>query len=447
MTISAPRGRRRTLLGALVASALALATAVVAAPTATAADTDIPANFGTAVGQLHIAPDHGAWDEFLTRVWTDTGFDSSITSANHPAVWVMLQKGTRSSVLTNLNQNVFYTGPAYGPFNFGSDEAATGGDIIGNAFEYMLGDVPTISKTDIGGTFSVILQAKSTTTVPSSASDPYFRADFVITADGWEIAGSQTPKTDTTTALVASGVTAASVTLTATVSAADASGTVTFKKDGVAVGSPAPVTGGAATVQVSSLDPATAYSFTADYSGDSTYNPSTSGAAAVTTLAAADTSSSQVSVSVPTATASAPTGLKLTAKPGAVTLAGATDRTVGEVWEATGSLGNVTVNDDRQAAGVAWTLNGKASAFASGTDIIPASNLGWAPAKVSGAGTAGSAVTAGAGGGLSTDKALATGTGSADANVVTTVSAGLTLAAPAGTAAGSYTSTLTLTLI
>ncbi|MDR1118740.1 MAG: hypothetical protein LBL01_05535 [Bifidobacteriaceae bacterium] len=162
-----------------------------------------------------------------------------------------------------------------------------------------------------------------------------------------------------------------------------------------------------------------------------------------------DSSESDINVTVPEATTTTPpTGLKISVKPGPVTLTGPGTREAGQVWSATGTLDDVTVNDDRRNAALAgWTLNGKASAFTAGADTISSENLGWTPAKVSGAGTAGGAVAPGANGGLSTDKQLAAGTASATANVETTVNAALRLDVPASAADGAYKSTLTLTLI
>ncbi|MDR2378475.1 MAG: hypothetical protein LBD70_03500 [Bifidobacteriaceae bacterium] len=163
-----------------------------------------------------------------------------------------------------------------------------------------------------------------------------------------------------------------------------------------------------------------------------------------------DDSSLDITVVVPQAGTppEPPTGLSISVKPGATTLSSSETRVAGQVWTATGTLGNVTVNDDRQDSAAAdWTLNGKASTFieAGGTTPISPIYLGWTPNKVSGAGTAGGAVAVGAG--LATDMPLATGTASDTPNVLTTVNATLTLGVPPGAEDGSYKSTLTLTLI
>jgi hypothetical protein len=171
------------------------------------------------------------------------------------------------------------------------------------------------------------------------------------------------------------------------------------------------------------------------------------------TPASYDSSESDINFELPPISSppAPPTGLKISVKPGPATLTGPATREPGQIWTATGTLDDVTVNDDRRdpAAGD-WTLNGKASDFtANGNDPISSLNLGWTPAKVSGAGQAGAVVAPGAEGGLSLDKALATGSASDAQDVTTTVNAALRLDVPAdvNAAGGSFKSTLTLTLI
>lgn len=255
--------------------------------------------------------------------------------------------------------------------------------------------------------------------------------------------GSSPEKTATTTTVATSGVTATSATVSATVAPAEATGTVQFTRDGQNVGTPVDVVNGTATTSVSGLAPSTSYTFGASYSGDGTYAASTGSAAAVQTPAAADQSESGIGVTVPEETTTTPSGLKISVKPGAVTLTGAATREQGAAWTASGALGDVTVNDDRRDASAgSWTLSGQASAFAGSGSQIAASNLGWTPRKVGGAGEAGAAASD-----LSAPQGLATGTASGESNVTTTVGADLALNVPAGTPAGNYQATLTLTLI
>jgi hypothetical protein len=164
----------------------------------------------------------------------------------------------------------------------------------------------------------------------------------------------------------------------------------------------------------------------------------------------ADTAEADITVVVPQAQQpTGPTGLKLTAKPGPVTLTGAAQRVEGQVWAASGTLGTTTVDDDRQdTAAPDWSLTGKVSDFAGpGTSAIVASQLGWTPTKVSGPGTAGPAVAPTASGGLSTAKVFAEGEASASPHVETSLTAGLALDVPPTTPAGTYVATLTLTLV
>lgn len=276
----------------------------------------------------------------------------------------------------------------------------------------------------------------------------YFTVGLKIDATNqtWTVVTSTEPsKTATTTTVVASGITETSATLTATVAPTAATGTVQFTKDGTNVGAPAAVTNGQASVSVSDLTAGTAYTFGAAYSGDTTHDAST-GSVQATTVAGpppADSSETDVTVTVPQADAGAPTGLKISTAPApTIALTGPATRAAQQEWVATGQLGAVTVTDDRRDGSKSpWTLTGAATAFTAGTNQIPAAQLTWTPSKTAGAGTAGTA------GPITTAKQLATGTASATANVTTTVAAGLSLAVPASAAAGDYKAKLTLTLI
>lgn len=294
-----------------------------------------------------------------------------------------------------------------------------------------------------GGAASIVSPAG---TVPISSTAKYYSETFVRTATGIVKKEGTTPtKTATTTTVAASGITETSATLTATVAPTAATGTVQFTKDGTNVGAPAAVANGQASVSVSDLTAGTAYTFGAAYSGDTTHDAST-GSVQATTVAGpppADSSETDVTVTVPQADAGAPTGLKISTAPApTIALTGPATRAAQQEWVATGQLGAVTVTDDRRDGSKSpWTLTGAATAFTAGTNQIPAAQLTWTPSKTAGAGTAGTA------GPITTAKQLATGAASATANVTTTVAAGLSLAVPASAAAGEYTAKLTLTLI
>lgn len=397
------------------------------------------------LGALTVSPTSGTVtgpsDRPFTQVTTTTGCPEGYRAMSRLITRFTADK---IAILAASRSNV--NGDAY---------TLTGSQASARSFNYVTSNWDAVS---VGGTFHVLLTCDAATVPVDAVPEKYFAIALEKTSTStWVVAGSSTPsptptqtpvvKVDTTTAVSASSVTATTAVVTATVSPAQAGGTVQFTKDGVNLGAPATVTDGQAAYTVSGLEPSTAYAIGATYSGDSAYNGST-GSATLTTADAADTASPSVGVTVPTATTPAPTGLKMSAKPSAVTLTGPTTRTAGEVWTATGELGTVTVNDDRQSASTPWTLNGRISKLVSGSNEIAATNVGWKPAKVGdGAGTAGAEVVAGVSGGLSADKTLATGTGSATANVTTSVGATITLNTPADAPAGNYTATLTLTLI
>lgn len=117
----------------------------------------------------------------------------------------------------------------------------------------------------------------------------------------------------------------------------------------------------------------------------------------------------------------------------------------GGTFGASGTLPAITVTDTR-ADSTGWTLNGKASNFTASGKSFSGSALGWTPeaSNVSPGATVttGGSVAAGEPG-LAESRTLATTGAAGNA----TLNAGLTFLAPAGTSAGSYTSTLTITAI
>ncbi|PYI40009.1 hypothetical protein CVS30_00260 [Arthrobacter psychrolactophilus] len=122
---------------------------------------------------------------------------------------------------------------------------------------------------------------------------------------------------------------------------------------------------------------------------------------------------------------------------------GTATQNAGGTFGATGALPSITVKDNREGS-AGWTINGKASNFTNSGKSFSGSALGWTPAASNPVGTVtkGGAVTAG-NPGLAESRTLA----STEAAGSATLDAGLTFLAPAGTSAGSYTSTLTITAI
>ncbi|SEM92560.1 hypothetical protein [Cryobacterium luteum] len=300
------------------------------------------------------------------------------------------------------------------------------------------------------------------TMTDSFADSKYFLVtlDVNVAAKSWTVVANPVNEAKLTPSIAFTKTTAnadGSVTLTSTVSAGagvatDATGVVSISGNYSGLATPvsgeAAVSAGVATWRTPVLDADRTYTFTAGYTakGDTKYTDSAVNATTTVTTVAGPTPPQNTAITV-TIPASA-TGLKFTMTPGAVALnQAALD---GTSYVATGSLGQVTVSDNRRAR-TAWTLSGNSTNFvntADATQTIAATSLGWKPALVgaTNAGTAGIEVIAGASGGLSASTPLAqaaAGVSTAD----TTINAGITLKAPADSAAGVYSATLTLTLI
>lgn len=259
------------------------------------------------------------------------------------------------------------------------------------------------------------------------------------------------PAADTQTVLAATADNDGGVDLSATVEdstgATDttATGNVTFSAAGLPDVT-APVTNGVATATVSrpTTSYATAYSFTAAYAGDASFSASTSTAQSVTTSAAPPNSGQAKSPESVTIPAPAAGTLTLSVATGGVAFGTATESTDLSSFSASAPLPESTVTDTRFTKDQ-WTLNGNSTPLTSGSDSIPASDLGWGAPTVTGTegAVAGPAATD-----LSQDQPLATfaGPGSAgSANAV--VDATLALTTPVDQAQGDYTGVLTITLI
>ena len=116
----------------------------------------------------------------------------------------------------------------------------------------------------------------------------------------------------------------------------------------------------------------------------------------------------------------------------------------------TGTLGNVQVNDTRWITTDGWNLQADVATFVSGANTIAKNNFGLVPSVVTAATTA-EGITAAAGtvaGSATYPAPLASSAKNADLGLtgVTVLNAALTLRAPRTTPAGTYTSTITLTL-
>jgi hypothetical protein len=214
----------------------------------------------------------------------------------------------------------------------------------------------------------------------------YFSTDVRIEWNDGGFAGAGTweaipdgpiEKVDTTTTLTPTAGNDGSVTLTAAVAPAAATGQVTFTNvgTGAVVGTDA-VEDGKASVSVAGLEADTQYTFRAQYAGDTLHNSSMSNDAIVTTVGEpVPPQQTEVTVTIP---ASAQ-GLRFTVTPGGVALAQA--ELDGEEFVATGALQEVRVTDTR-ADKQQWTLNGRTSDFdGPGDAAIDGSGLGAGAAR------------------------------------------------------------------
>ncbi|MGI5149640.1 choice-of-anchor M domain-containing protein [Plantactinospora sp. CA-294935] len=135
----------------------------------------------------------------------------------------------------------------------------------------------------------------------------------------------------------------------------------------------------------------------------------------------------------------------------AVVLPPARLNAAGDRWESTGELRPVTVTDTR-TGGPGWNVSGQIPANFTGPDgaTFGADRLGWTPRILSqGTGqgvVAGPAVGPASGGGLAASSVLGSAPNGAGRGTAQ-LSAELQLSLPTETAAGTYTSTLTLTAI
>ncbi|GAB2815660.1 hypothetical protein GCM10027022_02130 [Alpinimonas psychrophila] len=113
---------------------------------------------------------------------------------------------------------------------------------------------------------------------------------------------------------------------------------------------------------------------------------------------------------------------------------------------ATGAMPDITVNDARVSSRPGWSLSASVNDFSYLTNTISKSQLGFAPAKVSATAVATQAGVTQVAGAAVYPAVIATGTA---ANTVgnTVLNGVLTFVAPQEKPAGTYTSTMTLTLI
>lgn len=287
-----------------------------------------------------------------------------------------------------------------------------------------------------------------------------FRTTLTLTGDStnltWSVPAPEplgSGVTQTTTSLTGA-VQGADLVLQATVAPASAAGTVAFSEGGTSLGS-APVSGGTAQVTVPApASGAHTYAATFTPTDSAAYGTSTTTYAVTVAL---DAATGQLVLTVPAApvvdgalTFSVPFAQ-------AVALAGTRASDNSRVV-ATAAFPTVTVTDTRRDGLLSgWEVNAQASDFSGTAGTVGAKYLGWTPALPQSLPDAGSPLKAQAGASVASSLDESTSAGlSASALLgrtatpgrgTTTLDAALLLAIPGATAEGSYTSTVTVTLV
>jgi hypothetical protein len=265
-------------------------------------------------------------------------------------------------------------------------------------------------------------------------------------------AGPVTPVVSLTTTPASAQVQGGNVNITANLTPAAAAGSIAFM-DGTTTLGTVPATNGAASFNTTTLALG-AHSLTAVFTPTNTaaYNSATSPAVSITITAYVPPKTTEtISTTVDAGS------LNISVPTGQVTLPDPVLNSGGTMFTTSGALETVTVTDNR-AGNPGWTVSGLATAFSNGAVQINAENLGWTPGTPTGSAgqvlTAGPAIAAAngvpasdnGGAGLSVARTLVSasaGNGLGTAKV----GASLALNVPTTTTAGTYQSTLTLTVI
>lgn len=436
MKITRPRLKRSAALAGIVGASV---TAALLVPASAQAATPI----GSEPGHLTFTPASGPTATKPNWATTDgcpTGFTTSAV------LRIVKDDGTTASFSTVQNSaTVDLTAPFSGT-TLGTFAAAenTFKMVGGHTYEFVVfcfnGPGATGDDETVQSTFLTL----------SADAASYTTSDAPPAAGSTAVATSTTLVADPTTADAG-----ASVALTATVAAQDtagndAAGQVEFFNGSTSLGTE-PVSQGTASMSVSTL-PAGDNSITAKFEPtDATaFAASTSAAVTVTVNQGTTTPPAQGGSGTETINVNVPQvagDLTLSVDNTPVQLSQATNN--GTVLDSTGSLSPITVGDARiPLAG--WDLTGSVTNFASGTNQIPASDLGWTP-KVTTPNTAGD-VTAGgtvapSSPGLGSTPAELAAADAGKGGGTTVLGADLDLQAPVDTPAGDYSATLTVTLM
>jgi hypothetical protein len=228
---------------------------------------------------------------------------------------------------------------------------------------------------------------------------------------------------------------------------ADAVGTVQFFDNGAPLGTPVPVVGGVA--QLRTTLGAGGHTITAQFvpADPTQFLPSQSNASGLfCTDATSDTQSETIEFSIP----GFPGEFVLAVSDTPVQLSDAVLSADNTTFESTGQLGSVTVNDTRFQSAPGWHVSGHVGDFGDGTTAFTGNDLGWTPQittpNAANDVVAGPAVPPGSNPGLTRSSALASAAASKGLGM-TVLGASLDLKMPSSTQSGTYSATLTITVL
>ncbi len=205
-------------------------------------------------------------------------------------------------------------------------------------------------------TLSYSFTAAGTPSITATYSGDSTYATSTSSAVTVTVTAAGTTASTTTLTATQSGAT---VTLTATVTPSAATGSVTFSDAAGQLGSAVTLTSGVATYTTTSLT-AGSYSFTADYSGDSTYAASSSSAVTLTVTSAGTGNSTTTLTVSPSSPVEVGTSVTLTA-------------TVTQASGSTTPTGTITFSDAAGTLGSAVTLNSSGMATYTTTSLTTGS--------------------------------------------------------------------------
>lgn len=410
---------RISVLAGLIGAATLVA---IAMPTAAQADVRNPA-LGTSPGGLTLNPTAGTAATvagFTTNSACPAGFRTAATVA------VAANDGTNQELLAGAIPGTLLAAPFGGTLGFSMGAIRSVAGPAGQTYEFVV------------------------ICFGSGTSSAFVHSTFVTySADGSSWTSSPTPPgpgpSATTTALAANYTSVpqgTTITLTATVTPAAATGNVEFF-DGTDSLGLSPLSGGQATKAVSSLMVGD-HSVTAHFVGNASHSASTSSPVTVTITPAGTSGTETINVNVPLSEGV----FTLTVSGTPVQLSEAVN--AGQYFQSTGTLSPVTVSDGRLQTKPGWSVSGQVSDFTSGANSFTGSSLGWTPQvtqqNLASDVVAGPAVAPGTVPGLKGGSGLAsaaatTGVGTAILGAL------LELRIPLTTAVGSYSALLTVTAV